>query len=151
MLVSLIVARRLSKPIEMLSSLATRIGRGEYDVEIPIKRSDEIGELAASFIKMTSDLQETTVSRDLLIKEIAEHKLTEKALERAKTEWDQSFDALQDHVCILDMSGAILRANKVMRERLEPIHGDLTGLDYRLIYCGTASPNPSSISGFFST
>ena len=40
------------------------------------------------------------------------------------------------------MSGTILRANKTMRERFEPIHGELRGLDYRLIYCGTATPDP---------
>lgn len=29
-----------------------------------------------------------------------------------------------------------------MRERFEAIHGELRGLDYRLIYCGTATPDP---------
>ncbi len=67
---------------------------------------------------------------------------SEEALHIANEEWERSFNAMQDHICILDMSGAIIRSNKTMRERFEPIHGDLKGLDYRLIYCGTATPDP---------
>lgn len=57
-------------------------------------------------------------------------------------EWADTFDALPDHICLLDLSGAIVRANRTMRERFEPVHGRLDGLDYRLVYCGTATPDP---------
>ncbi|MBA2743056.1 MAG: PAS domain S-box protein, partial [Chthoniobacterales bacterium] len=57
-------------------------------------------------------------------------------------EWEQSFDAVADHICILDLEGKIVRANRTMRERFEPIHGPLTGVDYRLCYCGSATPDP---------
>ena len=57
-------------------------------------------------------------------------------------EWNDTFDALPDHISLLDLSGAIVRANRTMRERFEPVHGALEGLDYRLLYCGTATPDP---------
>lgn len=57
-------------------------------------------------------------------------------------EWNDTFDALPDHISILSMTGAITRANRTMRERFEPKFGKLEGLDYRLIYCGTATPDP---------
>ena len=57
-------------------------------------------------------------------------------------EWNDTFDALPDHISILSMTGAIIRANRTMRERFEPKFGKLEGLDYRLIYCGTATPDP---------
>jgi len=57
-------------------------------------------------------------------------------------EWNDTFDALPDHISLLDLSGAIVRANRTMRRRFEPIHGPLEGLDYRLLYCGTATPDP---------
>ncbi|MHC4880705.1 MAG: PAS domain S-box protein [Planctomycetota bacterium] len=57
-------------------------------------------------------------------------------------EWNDTFDAMPDHICLLDLSGAIVRANRTMRERFEPVHGQLKGLDYRLVYCGTATPDP---------
>ena len=61
----------------------------------------------------------------------------------ARMEWEQSFNALPDHICILDKSGKILRANESMRSRFEPLHGPLEGLDYRLVYCGTEDPKPA--------
>ena len=57
------LARHLSRPISFLSTITKRIGKGEYDVEIPIERSDEIGELSNSFRKMANDLRKTTVSK----------------------------------------------------------------------------------------
>jgi len=58
-----------------------------------------------------------------------------------KEEWEQSFNALTDYVCIMDRSGTILRANKSMRDRFEPIRGNLVGLGCGLVYCGTATPD----------
>ena len=60
------LARNLSRPINLLSKISTQVGRGEYDIDIPIKRSDEIGELLTSFKKMVADLQKTTVSKAYL-------------------------------------------------------------------------------------
>ncbi len=71
---------------------------------------------------------------------IRERDAAESALVLAGFEWQRSFDALSDFVCILDSSGFIVRANKSMRARFEPIHGDLVGIDCRLVYCGTADP-----------
>ena len=67
----------------------------------------------------------------------------EEALHAASEQWQRSFDALTDDVCILDGSGVIQRANRAMQDRFEPLHGNLTGLDYRLVYCGTANPDPA--------
>ena len=73
-------------------------------------------------------------------RDVTERKVAEDARRLALAAWRRSFDALPDHLCILDRSGTILQANKTMRDRFEPVHGDLIGLDYRLCYCGTATP-----------
>ena len=59
-LVSLIIARRLSQPIHLLSDLAERIGSGDYDVQIPVQRQDEIGHLGHAFNQMTTNLKKAT-------------------------------------------------------------------------------------------
>lgn len=69
---SFLVATGLVKPIKLLSSTTSRIGRGEYDVDIPIHRSDEIGDLADAFRRMTAELKATTVSRNF-VRDIIEH------------------------------------------------------------------------------
>lgn len=74
-LVGVYLARRLSNPIAYLSRTTEKIGKGEYDIEIPINSSDEIGELANSIKTMAVDLRETTVSKiyvDNIIKNIVD-------------------------------------------------------------------------------
>jgi signal transduction histidine kinase/HAMP domain-containing protein len=57
-ILAVILARSWSKPITLLSNLAGRVGKGDYDVAIPINRSDEIGQLAQSFSSMITSLKE---------------------------------------------------------------------------------------------
>ncbi|MDA0739904.1 MAG: PAS domain-containing protein [Nitrospirae bacterium] len=71
----------------------------------------------------------------------AKRKRAELTLRAAAEEWEQSFNALTDDVIILDKSGIVLWANKATRDRFESTHGNLLGLDYRLLYYGTLQPN----------
>ena len=57
------IARTLSRPIEALSAMTQRIGHGDYLIDVPITRSDEIGDLAAALRQMAQELQSTTVSK----------------------------------------------------------------------------------------
>jgi PAS domain S-box-containing protein len=68
----------------------------------------------------------------------------ERALRTAKDEWEQSFNAISDLVFIVDKLGIILRVNRSMGERYEPIHGNLTGLDYRQVYRGPIQQDPAA-------
>jgi len=68
-------------------------------------------------------------------------KRAELTLRAAAEEWEQSFNALTDEVMILDKSGTVLWANKAVRDRFEPTHGNVLGLDYRLLYFGTLHPD----------
>lgn len=86
--------------------------------------------------------QEAEVQRWL--DNIQKYEMVERALRTARDEWEQSFDAISDFVCILDTSGAIVRANKSMRERFEPIHGNLTGLDFRQVLLGPTQRDPTA-------
>ena len=84
---------------------------------------------------------ELVAANTFLQKEIADRKKVEEALLAATTEWEQTFNSIPDQLCVLDLNGTILRANRAMRNRFEPSHGNLVGLDYRECYCGTANPD----------
>ena len=62
----------ISEPINALSKIAARIGRGEYDVDIPIDRPDEIGMLAESFRSMIADLKSISGQRIAFERELRE-------------------------------------------------------------------------------
>jgi PAS domain S-box-containing protein len=54
--------------------------------------------------------------------------------------WEQAFDALTDHVMILDRSGMIAWANRAIRDQVEPQTGPLVGQHYAAPYYGTMIP-----------
>ncbi len=53
-----VVSRRITLPLERLSSAVRKIAKGDFDVNVAIKSSDEIGELSNSFNNMAGDLKE---------------------------------------------------------------------------------------------
>jgi signal transduction histidine kinase len=53
-----VVSRRITRPLERLSSAVRKIAKGDFDVNVAIKSSDEIGELSTSFNDMAGELKE---------------------------------------------------------------------------------------------
>lgn len=63
-LLSVHTYRSISYPIKKLMEATSEIGRGRFNVDIPIRSNDEVGQLGLAFNKMTGELQRTTVSKD---------------------------------------------------------------------------------------
>jgi len=76
--------RSIIGPSRRVQQEAQVIAKGEFGRKIDMNRSDELGQLSESLNRMVKDLQETTVSRDLLIQEIEERKRTEEALRESE-------------------------------------------------------------------
>lgn len=62
--ISIIFARRLTKPILAIASAAKLLGKGDLDRRVPVRSHDEIGVLANSFNTMAGDLQQAKNARD---------------------------------------------------------------------------------------
>lgn len=73
------IFRSVNKPVKELVIATKKIAEGEFDWEIPINSDDEIGELAASFRRMTERLK----TADEEIRELV-RTLEEKVEERTK-------------------------------------------------------------------
>ncbi|MFK8014422.1 MAG: putative bifunctional diguanylate cyclase/phosphodiesterase [Gammaproteobacteria bacterium] len=56
MLLSVLAARRMARPIVELVKSTESVARGEFEVSVDVDRTDEIGELAAAFRHMSSEL-----------------------------------------------------------------------------------------------
>jgi two-component system NtrC family sensor kinase len=50
-------ARRIVRPVERLSSATLEIAKGDFEIQIDVEGRDEIGALARSFNRMTSELK----------------------------------------------------------------------------------------------
>jgi signal transduction histidine kinase len=55
-LTSLWFAARVTRPVESLAQAARRVAAGDLSAKVEVQSSDELGELAASFNRMTEDL-----------------------------------------------------------------------------------------------
>ncbi len=53
-----VVSRQITRPLERLSNAVKKIAKGDFDVNIAIKSSDEIGVLSNSFNNMAGELKE---------------------------------------------------------------------------------------------
>jgi diguanylate cyclase len=75
-LIAVVLARTVTRPINLMSRVVDRFGAGGLDTELPVGRSDEIGVLARSFQRMRKQidgqLAELLQSRDEL-KRLAQH------------------------------------------------------------------------------
>jgi serine phosphatase RsbU (regulator of sigma subunit) len=56
-------ARRLARPIEVLSRSAEEVARGDLSVRVPAETADEIGQLSKNFNQMVRGLQERETAR----------------------------------------------------------------------------------------
>jgi signal transduction histidine kinase len=77
---SLLIGRRVVRPVEILRQGAARIGAGDLDHRLEIKTGDELQALADEFNRMTAQLQESYANLELKVDERT-HELSE-ALEQ---------------------------------------------------------------------
>ena len=57
-ILAMLIARRLSRPIEQLSRAADTVGAGNFDVAVDVQTNDEVAQLSQSFNTMTGNLRE---------------------------------------------------------------------------------------------
>lgn len=55
---ALLLARSVSQPVQQLAAVVERVGQGDYQVELNMQRSDELGRLAAAFKTMQHAIAE---------------------------------------------------------------------------------------------
>lgn len=66
LLVGLLTARRVVRPVTVLAGAARRAADGDYQAEIPEGGNDEIGTLSGAFRRLLADLKERQALVDLL-------------------------------------------------------------------------------------
>jgi len=83
-LVSLVLARRLVRPIQALTEGAGRIGAGDLGHRLEVKSGDEIERLADQFNRMTSQLRESYANLEQKV-EVRTSELTESLEQQTAT------------------------------------------------------------------
>jgi signal transduction histidine kinase len=65
------ILRWLFKPMKDLSFAVKQIGDGNYNVEIPVKRKDELGELASSINDMSKKIEYSVKAKEQLLIDVS--------------------------------------------------------------------------------
>lgn len=72
LIITVIILRRKISPINQVVAAAERIAQGDLDVSLNVESNDEIGRLAHSFSKMSSNLREIISDLDYLLDEMSQ-------------------------------------------------------------------------------
>ncbi|MDQ3070887.1 MAG: ATP-binding protein [Acidobacteriota bacterium] len=112
-LLSLLLARWILRPIHVIRSGLTRLGRGESGVTLDLPPGEEFRELGSSFDALSAQL---TAARDQ---------------KQPATAYETMVSSLEDAVALFDASGAVMFANPAMRALL-PALADKRSIDAAL-------------------
>jgi signal transduction histidine kinase len=121
---SVLLVRKLVRPIESIQTAASKIGSGALDQRIEIVSRDELGALADEFNRMAAQLQESYASLEQKVRErtrelataLSELDTKSRELEAASLHKSQ-FLANMSHELRTPLN-AILGFSQVLRERL---------------------------------
>ncbi len=72
-----LIVNRVTRPLQELRNSAEAVGRGDFSHQVPIRSSDEVGELASTFNRMTENVR---VSRAQLEQTVSTLKNTQEQL-----------------------------------------------------------------------
>ncbi len=134
----ILTARWIVRPILRLNAAAKNIAKGEWDNTLEIERSDEVGELAKSFNSTAAQLQ----------KSFAELTALNEALSNSEKRLKQFLDALPIGMSVHDAAGKVSYLNQTAkrllgREGLPEATPEQLASVYQLYLAGTDQPYPS--------
>ena len=71
LLIGVFLARTISRPVRELTAATQLVAQGKMGHQVPVRTKDELGELAASFNRMSADLAQSTELRRQMTADIA--------------------------------------------------------------------------------
>jgi PAS domain S-box-containing protein len=107
-----LMAIGISRPLRQLSVAAGEIGHGNLDYPVPTGGHDEIGDLSRATARMSKDLKQSLVSREILLQENRERRLAELRLREVSAHQQAVLAAVPDIIMQVDLSNVYIWANQ---------------------------------------
>jgi PAS domain S-box-containing protein len=115
--------RNISSSLARLRQGTELVAGGNLDHRVGLAAPDEIGDLSRAFDRMTDQLRTTTVSRDLLSKEVEDRKQAEEALRESRAALQRSHEDLERRVSerTVELRAASRYARSLLEASLDPL------------------------------
>jgi signal transduction histidine kinase len=119
-----LLVRRLLRPVRVLSEGVARLRAGELDVEMPTRRTDELGRLIVSFNAMARAVRERIRARDQLLLDVS-HEIR-SPLTRMRVALEMMPDSAARSSAIEDIEETEAMIRELLEtQRLDSPHGGL--------------------------
>jgi signal transduction histidine kinase len=92
------ILRRLFRPLKQLTGAVHAVGNGNYYVDIPVKRRDELGELALSISSMASKIGNSIKAKEQLLLDVSHELRTPLTRIKLGLEVDSPKEKINDDV-----------------------------------------------------
>jgi PAS domain S-box-containing protein len=135
-LAALFLARRITSPLERLRRGALAVAGGDLAHRLAVTSRDEIGELAAAFNQMTSDLQAERTALQKANRELDEQLKAVSKLERYN---DRILTSMSNGLVTLNLEGRIVKWNEMAARITGYAVADVEGRLCQEIFAG--NPN----------
>ncbi|MBU1006153.1 MAG: HAMP domain-containing protein, partial [Candidatus Omnitrophica bacterium] len=122
-IVGVLISHSIIKSLKKLIQATIKIGKGDLDARVEIRSKDEVGSLARSFNKMTSDLKKSTTSVNELNKEIANRRQVELDLRTLQRQLEYILGVTKTGIDIIDFDFNI----KYIDPEWRKVYGDPAG------------------------
>ncbi len=107
-----IISKGIIDSVTKLAEGLRHFSHGNLDYQISTKSGDELDLLAGNLNEMASHLKDTTISRNALVKEIAERKSVERELESSRARFAGILDIAQEAIISINEEQQIVIFNK---------------------------------------
>lgn len=128
--VAFLTGRRITRSVDELREGTLRLGAGEFDVPIPVGTSDELGELADSFNRMSTRIRDSIASlaeKERLDQELAIARKIQRVLLPAESpDWDR-LDIAAENVPAREVGGDYYDWRITAGGSLAFVLGDVSG------------------------
>jgi PAS domain S-box-containing protein len=125
-----LTTRSIVRPLHVLHKGTEMIAQGRLDYKVGTKASDEIGQLSRAFDQMTTSLNQSMTSIDVLNKEITERTKAEEALRKSEERYRDLFDNASELIQSIDPQGKFVYANKAWHDSLEYDESEMADLTF---------------------
>ncbi|WP_449417195.1 PAS domain S-box protein [Phormidium nigroviride] len=127
-LLGILTSKWIVGPIERLSKAAEAFSRGQWEGELQVNRSQELGVLARSFNSMAGQLQESFATLEERVETATEE------LQEALVYLSAIVDNLADGLLVIDQNGKIARFNPALLILFDLSEINLEGKEYQEVF-----------------